>query len=554
MLIGIDVGGTFTDGVLLDNFTVKEWVKVRTKEDLTRSIQEVLNHLLEHTAQKTIERLVLSTTLITNLLAQKKYEPAGLLLLPGPGANPYHLSLPGEFVVLKGAIDYRGRIIEPIDLKEVEEAAGYLLSRGLKRIVVTCKFSQRNNTLEKQVVRHLQHKYPDLKVKASFETSGLLNWVRRINATYYTLAVEEACHHFLSHISHTLERIGLKSPVYIMKADGGTIPLDLSRKYPLEAIFSGPAASTLGGMACTSPDITSVVMDMGGTTTDLALVLKGTPLLSSKGATIGGFPTPVRALAVASLPIGGDTPLVENNRQLAFGQRKGPALCLGGPELTLTDILVYLGYSSLGQKETIAPFLHDLANRLELSPRETAERALDLLISLLEEALTQMYTTWEEEPAYRVWQVMAEKSARPRTLICLGGPAEGIGQLWAKKREWQVIVPTYAKIANAIGAALACTTLNLDFVADTENLVFYTSIGGKQGTLEHPLRTLDEARAFALSLLKEMKGDWQNHELERVETLYEEGFNIVREWRTRGKIYQIGLQTPPGILGKVKGA
>ena len=154
-------------------------------------------------------------------------------------------------------------------------------------------------------------------------------------------ATEEACHDFQEKIITTLQQLGLVCPLSILKADGGTLPLEISLRYPLETIFSGPAASTLGALATTRERITAVVIDIGGTTTDLALLLDGKPLLAERGAFIKDHPIPLRSLAVASLPIGGDSPLLIKDRTICFGKREGPALCAGGTPVSYTHLDVY---------------------------------------------------------------------------------------------------------------------------------------------------------------------------------------------------------------------
>ncbi len=89
-----------------------------------------------------------------------------------------------------------------------------------------------------------------------------------------------------------------------------------------------------------------------------------------------------------------------------------------------------------------------------------------------------MYRSWEEEPAYRIWQIVNKQKMRPSVIVCLGGPAEGVGKLMEEERGWQIIVPEHASVANAIGAALARTTLCLDFIADTEQNLYSTNLEG----------------------------------------------------------------------------
>ncbi|HHX97086.1 MAG TPA: hydantoinase/oxoprolinase family protein [Clostridia bacterium] len=554
MLIGIDIGGTYTDGVLCDQQQVIKSIKVPTQKIISHSIENALTQLIKDWEPSKIKQITLSTTLITNLIMEEKLAKTGMLLFPGPGADPQQLKFACPLQILKGAIDYRGRVIESIDWSAVEKAVEYFLKQAITHLVVAGKFSQRNPNLELKVVEFIREKYSELKVIPSHQVSGLLNWVRRSNGAYYTLTTQEANYQFREKIIKTLQKLNLNCPVNILKADGGTLPLDTSLKFPLETIFSGPAASTLGALACTGENTTAVVIDMGGTTTDLALLLAGKPLLSSQGAFIKKYPLPVRSLAMASLALGGDTPLEIKNGKLSFGFRQGQALCLGGPKLTISDILVYSGYSKLGTPESVVVAIEKISGELNLTSKEFAQLVLNKVIKKIELKLAEMFKSWEEEPAYRIWQVLSPQKERPRILICLGGPASGIGKYWQEKEAWQIIVPPLAEVANALGAALAKTTLIMDLFIDTEQKIYTTNLGGLQGDLTHKLRNIDEAKKFARELFQQAAQDWHLDPTESLEILYAEGFNIVRGWETRGRIFQIGLQTVPGIKTFLKGA
>lgn len=547
MYIGIDVGGTFTDGVIIHEKKVFKAVKAATSPDTADSIIKVLKELTQSEDIKKIKRIVLSTTLITNILAQNQQDPVGLLLIPGPGVNPESLKFAGSYYLLQGSVDYRGRVVQELDLDQVKRGIDYLTGQGYQRIAVACKFSQRNPVLEDKIVKYIESRNPEISVLASHKVSGLLNWVRRANGAAFTLAVESHCRAFIEDVKLTLRTLGIECPVYFLKADGGTLPLGMSGNYPLETIFSGPAASALGALAFAKKDITSVVMDIGGTTTDLALILDGTPLLAERGAEIKNLTIPVRALAVSSEALGGDTSIICNDGKIGLGKRLGPALCLGGPTLTVTDVLVYSGYSNIGDHSLINQQLRELAAALATDIDALCAEVLKIFITTLEKKLEDMFRTWEEEPAYRIWQVMANKKERPTTLICLGGPAQGLGTLWGRSKGWKVIIPENSAVANAVGAALAKDTLKMDFMADTERMVYSTSLGGIQGVLNNKLKSLEEAKSMALNIFKE-HADAGNAQEEEVFVTYQEAFNMVRGWNTIGKIYQIGLQSPTGIL------
>ena len=154
------------------------------------------------------------------------------------------------------------------------------------------KFGQRNPSHELRVEEILREMYPGCKVELGHKVSGKLNFPRRVATSMLASATGERYQGFVAEIKKALEERKIRAPVYILKADGGTLPIEKSVEFPVETIFSGPAASTIGALALTPEGQTSVVVDIGGTTTDLALILSGKPLIASKGARLGNFPCP----------------------------------------------------------------------------------------------------------------------------------------------------------------------------------------------------------------------------------------------------------------------
>jgi len=146
---------------------------------------------------------------------------------------------------------------------------------------------------------------------------------------------------------------------------------------PVETIFSGPAASIMGVLALTPPGQTSVVVDIGGTTTDLALILSGKPLLSSKGARVDSLLTHVRAFAVKSVAIGGDSCVSVAAGCVTVGpQRCGPAICMGGPGPTPTDAMRVLGLTTVGDASKAKKAMLEVAKELDCSPQDAAQKIM----------------------------------------------------------------------------------------------------------------------------------------------------------------------------------
>jgi len=306
MLIGIDVGGTTTDAVLIDEGRIIKKSKVPTDHDhLLECLMDALDEVVGEIPPEKIERVVLSTTLITNLIAEGKTDPVALIMEPGPGMNPDGYALGGEVHIVRGAIDYRGREIQPLDEDQVKEAAAKIADRGYKKVAVASKFGQRNPSHEERMREIVLRTNPEIAVEMGHRASGRLNFPRRAATTMLKAATQERYRRFAEEIAKAVSRRKIEAPIYVLKADGGTLPLATSVDHPVETIFSGPAASTMGVLALTPPGQTSVVVDIGGTTTDLALILDGVPPHRPRtGARVDSYLTHIRAFAVKSVALG----------------------------------------------------------------------------------------------------------------------------------------------------------------------------------------------------------------------------------------------------------
>lgn len=557
MYIGIDVGGTFTDAILLDNaLEPVAAAKIPTAQhDLLTCVTAALDAVMSsgNIKRQNINRLVLSTTLITNLIAQRKLEPVAMILIPGPGVNPAQYHFDVDFFVISGAIDYRGREIAPLKIAEILEAMHEIVRRNIRKVAVVGKFSPRNPNHEKAVESLIHREFPEIEVLTGHLVSGRLNFPRRAATTFLTLGTRARYEEFLHEIQNALRERNITAPAYILKADGGTMPIQASLKAPVETILSGPAASVTGALALTPPGETSVVVDIGGTTTDLALILNGVPLLASKGARIAGFLTQVRAYAVHSVPVGGDTAIkAEQGRLILSGERQGPAACLGGPQPTPTDAMRLLGLTSIGDVELARKAVSPLADQAGLNLEAAAEQILEETVQKIAEAINHMFRQWELEPAYRVWEILQGRKVRPQNIVGIGGAAPVLIPLLAQKMGCRPIVPEMAPVANALGAALARPTLTATLRADTELGTYTIEEAGVHDRLPGG-RSFSgpDARELAGTWLKKMASQAGIEEYaDQAEVLHEEVFNVVQGWTTKGKIYDVSIQITPGIIGR----
>lgn len=553
MFVGLDVGGTCTDAVLLDKGQVRAWAKVPTKKDLLMSLLEAFDKIMSGLQTNAIKRVVLSTTMITNLIAEKKYDPVGLILIPGPGLDHSHYNFNTDTCLLSGAIDYRGRETTPLSGDEINRALKLLASKQYKKVAIVGKFSSRNNKHEMELYRNIQQHNPEWQVEMGHRVAGQLNFPRRIMSTMLTCATRDKYQFFTHSVLTALNNRGIECPVFILKADGGTIPLKTSYSAPVETIFSGPAASVLGVQALIPPGKTAVVIDIGGTTTDLALVLGGQPLLSSKGTILNGHRTHVRSLSVKSIPVGGDSVVNVVGKDIALlPQRVGPPYCIGGPQPTPTDALKVLGLTGIGNIDLAMEAMSILGFPLGMNSQEMAARITSMVTKIIASEITKMYLNWKQEPAYRVWEVLNKKTIRPSTVVGVGGGAAGFITQIAAALDCYPVIPPYARVANAIGAAVARPTLQVSLRADTERRVYSIQEEGFQGHLENTSFNENQAVDLAKSWInKRAKKYGLEEDLGEVEITGKEVFSMVRDWVTIGKLIDITIQTKRGILNYI---
>lgn len=557
MLIGIDVGGTTTDAALINGGqVVKTAIGPTDHQDILGCLLRALDKLTSGIDCRKIERVVLSTTLITNLIAEGKQDPVSLVLIPGPGTNPDDYHLPGQPIVLGGAIDYRGREIQSLDQSQVRAAAARIAGQGIKKAAIVGKFCQRNPAHELQAESAFRDAAPQVEVEVGHRVSGMLNFPRRAATTVLTLATRDQYREFAHAVVQAIRNRNIDAPIYILKADGGTLPLDRSEDRPVETIFSGPAASVMGVMALAPAGQTSVVVDIGGTTTDLALILSGQPLLSSKGARVDGMLTHIRAFAVKSLGLGGDSAVRVAKGHLTVGpDRQGPARALGGPLPTPTDALSVLGMAQVGDAALAMKAMQEVGSSLGCSALEASQKVVETSVEKIVREVEQMFLEWEQEPAYRIWEILQKERVRPQNVVGVGGASPALVPMVAERLKARSIVLKHAAVANAIGAAVARPTMTLSLHIDTERGVYSVAEDGSSGEVSGRNLNLQGAEDMARRLLMERARSLGIGEhADEAEVTNSEIFNMVRGWSTVGRLLDVRMEIPAGILPSWGGA
>lgn len=551
MIIGLDVGGTNTDAVLFDAEGLIRTVKVPTDpDDLFNSVLEGLDRIIEGIYPPDIRRIVLSTTLTTNAIIQNKLPPVAMIVSGGPGIDPELFRTGEDYFPVSGSIDHRGREIEPIDIRQIQEIASRLKKKGVRFAGVVGKFSVRNPDHETAIAGILCQSME--RVFTGHRISGNLNFPRRIATTHINASVYSIHGKFFSAVKRSLEKKGLKIPMDILKADGGTMSLDASLDYPGQTVLSGPAASVMGSIISAPPEEDVVVLDIGGTTTDMAILVNKSPLLDPLGITIGPFQTLIRSLNTQSIGIGGDSAVRINGAELTIGpDREGPPMAFGGSRPTPTDALIVLDRFKEGNPDRAADGIRTIAAPLGLSVKETASKIFDTACKRILDEIATFVKRINSKPVYTVHELLEGYKVKPRRLLVLGGPAPGYVHRLAELSGHPVdLVPRW-EVANAIGAALARTTCEVTLFADTE-LKTLTAPEEKICRMIDSKYSLTEAIAQSFDLLKEkaLLMGASTDDL-AAEILEQSQFNMIRGFHSCGKNIRVKVQVKPGLIHQV---
>lgn len=552
MLLGIDVGGTFTDAVVVDGGRVAAQAKApTTTDDLLTGILAALDGVLAGLDAAVLERVALSTTIVTNAVVENKLDRVGLFLLPGPGLDIAPL-MPATPYILSGYIDHRGR--ETAAPAESEVAAACRRLAGETVFAVAGKFAVRSPLHEQAVAGWLRRHAAPEHISCGAAISGSLNFWRRANAAYYNAAVWRRFGRFAAAAQAAIGERGITAPLYILKADGGTMPLAAAAELPVEAVFTGPAASVLGIMALAAPGGEAVSLDIGGTTTDIALWRDGAPLFAERGARINGHPTAVRSFWLHSIGLGGDSFVRREDGRLAVGPvRRGPAMAMGGPAPTVTDALIVAGRSTFGDKKKAIDAMRQVAAAGQ-EPEAAAAEVLTVAAATICAAIGRMLDERAAEPVYRVEDIVHGLRPQPASLVGVGGAADGLAPLVAERLGLPVVVPALAMVANAVGAAVARPTLEVTLRADTAQGYYTVAELGQRGQLPAGRFDLAAAQRLAARHLEE-RARAAGIPAVAVETVYSEEFNLVRGFSASGKIITCRLQIKPGVFaGEGEGA
>ena len=565
MLLGLDVGGTFTDAVIIDGHRVVATAKRRTtKDNLMNGIGEALDAVLEGYDASNIEQVTLSTTVVTNTIVEEKEQVVDLYVVTGPGRNVDDI-FPVKPIYLQGYTDHRGIVVERTPADAVRGIANMVQARsGTDLAAVSAKFGVRNPQEELSITEELKNTYHTISNGSLL--SGSLNFPRRTISAYFNSAVTPVFTVFKKNVEDALSARNILAPLHILKADGGSLPMEHMVSRPVETAFTGPAATVLGLSALgVIGNKHTVALDIGGTTTDISLWKHGKPLMTKNGVSIREYPSAVRSFAVTSVGIGGESVVRLKNGNLTVGpKRVGPSVALGGVEPTLGDALIVLGHANYGDFNLASRALQDLADAIQAALQsnnvntsnnqlthiktasDVARLILQNALETIQRGVDEVITVENKRPIYVVADIVNPDIFVPEHIVVVGGTAPSLGASIGEYMDLPITIPENAAVANAIGAALALSTIELTAHVDTKRrLLVIPELGIKQQNCT--LKRAEQVVERAKEVLSEEALRLGLDTAQEIEVINIEDFPVVEGWQSMERLITVKVQLAAGV-------
>jgi N-methylhydantoinase A/oxoprolinase/acetone carboxylase beta subunit len=453
--IGIDVGGTNTDAVLMQGQEVVEWVKTPTTADVTAGIITALQQLLAHTATAAseINGVMIGTTHFTNAVVQRRgLSPVAAvrLALPATACIPPLTDWPDdlrqlvgqEIAMIQGGHEIDGRPIMPVDPQEMARVAGKIKACGLSEVAVTSVFSPVDASLERYAAEILRQVIPYVSVTLSSDI-GRLGLLERENAAIMNACLRPLGRTILHAFRQALAAVELQVPLFLTQNDGSLMSAAYAEQYPVLTFASGPTNSMRGAAFLTGIQ-DALVIDIGGTTADVGALVHGFPRPAAMVVEIGGVRTNFRMPDVYSFGLGGGS--VVTSEPLRIGPQSvgyaltSKSLAFGGTTLTASDIGIAAGLVAFGEPQ-----------RLSALDPTFVRHCLDTIGRMVYEGVDRM-----------------KISAAPVPLIAVGGGSFLVPENISGVS--RVIRAPHYQVANAVGAAIAQISGEVDQTFTLETL------------------------------------------------------------------------------------
>jgi N-methylhydantoinase A/oxoprolinase/acetone carboxylase beta subunit len=437
--IGIDVGGTNTDAVLLDGGRVLAAFKTPTTGDVTGGIVSALDGLAKALDDPAgVDAVMIGTTHFTNAVVERRHlsKVAAIRIgLPASRSLPPFCDWPadladlarGAVFMLEGGHEYDGLPIVPFDRAGMRRAAEEIRASGLRSVAITAVFSPLTDECERAAAGILRDVCPDVAVTLS-SAMGRIGLLERENATLLNASLVELAKKTTRAFTGALAASGVTAPLYLTQNDGTIAQAAFAEAFPVLTFASGPTNS-MRGAAFLSGLSDAVVVDVGGTTTDVGRLAHGFPAEANAAVQVGGVRTLFRMPDLVSVGLGGGS-IVDREATTvgpaSVGYRIGrEALVFGGSTVTATDVAVAGGLVRIGDRARVAGLDPSLVGRVLARIRQTVEVQVD--------------------------RMKADAAAVP--LVAVGGGAFLVPDDLPGVSE--VVRVSHHDVANAVGAAIA---------------------------------------------------------------------------------------------------
>ena len=452
--IGIDVGGTNTDAVLMAGTEVIAKIKTPTTEDVTSGITTALRHVLETsgTATDQIAGVMIGTTHFTNAVVERRrLEPTAAIRLglPATAALPPFVDWPDDLAdtlgrhayLVHGGHEFDGREISPLDPEELKGVAADIREKGITAVAISSVFSPVNTSMEEQAAELIAAEVPGSSVTISSEI-GRIGLLERENAAILNACLRPLARQTVAAFRRAIAELGITAPLYLTQNDGTLMSADFAEQYPVLTFASGPTNS-MRGAAFLSGLKDAMVVDVGGTTSDVGALTHGFPREASVAVDIGGVRTNFRMPDVYSFGLGGgslvrEEPLRVGPQSVGFRITE-QALVFGGDTLTTTDVAVAAGVANIGDPSRVNGLASALVTATMARIQEMTEAAVDRM----------------------------KTSAEPIPVIVVGGGSILVAKPVAGASE--MVKPLHYEAANAVGAAIGQISGEVDRVYSLES-------------------------------------------------------------------------------------
>ncbi|MEP7247090.1 MAG: hydantoinase/oxoprolinase family protein [Gammaproteobacteria bacterium] len=473
--LGIDVGGTNTDAALLSGREVVATAKSFTTPDVRSGVVSAVTRILEQSGVRrdAIEAVMIGTTQFVNAFVQRRDLAEVAILrvsLPKADGVPPLAGWPedaaravGEHIYMVGGGSYyTGQDYAPLDEEAIRQAALDAHGKGLRTVAISANFAPIRPDLEHRARDIVRKVMPDALITLSSDVGGI-GLIDRENAAIINASLAGLGARVVRSLESAIQDLSIRAPVFISQNDGTLITTNTAAMLPILTCSSGPTNSIRGAAFLTGL-ADAIVVDIGGTTTDIGFVTRGFPRETTAANYIGGVRTNFRMPDVLSIGVGGGSHV----REIDGGWKVGPdsvgfrlleeGQIFGGSTLTASDIAVRAGLATIGDK-----------SRVRNIPQSVVDAALESIQVQIEEAIDQI-----------------KVSAAPLPLLLVGGGNIIVAR--PLKGASETLRPKHADVANAVGAAIALISGRVDKLYDIPTL-------GREVALQ---MAKDEAKAAAV--------------------------------------------------------